>query len=116
VSDKDWTPEQKFYDELTTDGKYKRIENCIYWLKHTLFVYTTLQEKNWIMTKPTGPGRIQVPTKELVRGLLQYYFEMHFLPKFQNERGTGLDMEKFLDLCIEHDTVKKLIANPTLFI
>lgn len=118
VEDKDRTSEQKYYDDLTQEGKYKKIENCIYWFKHQLYVYNSLKEKNWIIARSNGPTRVQVTNKELGRFLLEYYFLMHALPKFQNERGAHnqLDMERFLDLVIEYPTIKKLIENPTLWV
>lgn len=112
---KDLTPEDKFFRELT-EGKFPKLYNCQYWLKQELYVYTHLFEKNWIVSKLSGPYRTQVPTKQLARAFLEYYFFMTALPKFENERGTEMkkscDMQKFLDLVIEYAPIKNLIENP----
>lgn len=109
------TPELGFFNEFTL-GKYPKIYNVQHWLKHQLFVYTSLLENNWIMTKPSGVSRQQVSLKEVTRAVLAYYFQMAYLPRFVNERakeqGKLVDLEKFLDLVMEHPSIQKLIANP----
>lgn len=109
------TPEIDFYNELT-QGKMPKIHNAQYWFKHQLFVYTSFTEKNWIVSKLSGPGRVQVPIKEVSRALLEYYFLMVYHAKFFNdrarERGMLVDLQKFLDLIIEYPTIRKLIDNP----
>lgn len=116
---KDETPEQKMYREQT-EGKYPKIANCVYWLKHELHVYMSLKEIGWHVSKPNGATRLQVSLKELARGLLAYYWRMIALPRFEGEdairRGTAVDMEKWLDLVIEYPTIKNLIDNPTLLV
>lgn len=101
-----------------TEGKHPKIFNCHYWLKHELYVYKSLQEKLWIVSKPNGPTRLQVSNKELARALLEYYFEMvthsSFYGERTGERGKLVDMDKFLDLVIEEPTIKKLIERPEL--
>lgn len=112
------TPEEKLYREFT-EGKHPKINTLtLYWLKHKLHVYKHLQEKNWIVSKLSGPTRVQVSHKELCRALLQYYFMMTNLPRFEGEdairRGLAVNMDKFLDMILEYPTIKKLIENPTL--
>lgn len=113
------TPEEKLYRELT-EGKYPKLHNCIYWMKHELHTLAHLQNKNWIISKLNGPNRVQVSHKEIARALLEYYFQMTNLPRFSGEdairRGTAVDMVKFLDKIMEEPTLKKLIENPTLLI
>src|ERR1700704_1196055 len=92
------SPEKAFYIQLTEEGKYKRIENCIYWLKHELCLYEDLKNKSWSIVRPSGNTHSRVPQLEVARAMLEYYFLMYFLPKFENERGTVLSMSAFLDL------------------
>jgi len=104
------TPELGFFNELT-QGKMPKIHNAQYWLKHELYVYTSLFEKNWIVSKPHGPTRQQVSFKELTRALLEYYFLMAYHARFVNERakeqGKLVDLQKFLDLVMEYPTILK---------
>lgn len=109
------TPEDGLYMEWTS-GKMPKIYNCQYWLKQELYVYRHLQDKMYIVSKPNGLTRLQISTKELARGLLEYYFLMVAHTKFHGERagerGMLVDMERFLDLVLEQETIKKLIDNP----
>lgn len=114
------TPEQRLYRELTEGKPYPKFHNCIYWLKHELYVYKHLQDKNWHVSKISGPSRAQVSYKELTRAFLEYYFRMTMLARFEGEdakrRGVAPDMNKFLDIVMEHELVKKLMDNPHLLI
>jgi len=114
------TPEQTLYDFWVNTKPHPKIYNCQYWLKHELFVYKTLMDKGWIVSKPRPNGRIQVDITELTRELLKYYFRMVTLPSFEGERhaerGTLVDLEKFVDLVIEHPVIKKLMENPNTLI
>ncbi len=114
------TPELGFYEYLTNTKSHPRIYNCQYWLKHELFVYRSLKDKNYITTKPNGLQRLQITNKELARALLEYYFLMVFGTKFHGERHTERDklvnMDQFLDLVMEHPVIKKLIENPETLI
>ena len=120
ISEAPETPEEKLYREFT-EGKHPKINTLtLYWLKHELHVYKSLNEKNWIISKLSGPSRTQVSHKELCKALLEYYFRMTNLPRFYGEdairRGVAVDMDKFLDLIIEYPTIKKMIENPTLLV
>lgn len=125
------TPELRLYRELTEGKPYPKFHNCIYWLKHELYVYKHLQDKNWHVSKisaatgrPSGQisglARTLVSYKELTRAFLEYYFQMTMLPRFEGEdakrRGLAPDMDKFLDIVMEHELVKKLIENPHLLV
>lgn len=114
------TPELRLYRELTEGKPYPKFHNCIYWLKHELYVYKHLQDKNWHVSKLNGAARAQVSYKELTRAFLEYYFQMTMLPRFEGEdakrRGVAPDMAKFLDIVMEHELVKKLIENPHLLV
>ena len=113
------TPELGMYRELT-EGKMPRIYNAQYWLKHELHVYNSLLNKNWIVSKPNGPTRLQVSRRELTRALLAYYFRMVYLVRFEgeraSERGKLVNMDQFLDLVIEYGPIKKLIEDPLALI
>lgn len=115
----DQTPEEKFFDELT-EGRYPKISNALYWLKHELFVYTFLQDKMYIVTKPSKDGRIQLSTKELARAFLQYYFDMIYLPRFETDRPERkhlmVNQEKFLDMILDYPLIKKTIEDPRKFV
>jgi hypothetical protein len=116
------THEQGLYDYWVNTKPHPKIYNCQYWLKHELYVYKTFHEKGWIISKPWkhGEARVQVTFKELARELLRYYFQMVTLSSFEGERraerGMLVDLDKFLDLVIEHPTIKKLIENPDTLI
>jgi hypothetical protein len=107
------SPEEDFVDDLCS-GKMPKIYNCQYWLKHELFVYTNLEQKGWFVSKPSGPTRLQVPRKELAIELIKYYLQMVYLPKFENERGKELDLDKTAQLVAAYPEIKKYIDNPTL--
>ena len=114
------TPEIGMYNEWVHTKPHPKIYNCQYWLKHELHVYTHLYNKNWLVSKPNGLSRLQVPRLELARALLEYYFLMVAHTKFYGERheqrGKLVDMNKFLDLVLEHPTIKKLIDDPNTLI
>lgn len=109
-------PEQKFYKELTDDGKYKKIENVRYWLKHELYIYHDLEQQGYIVYKPHKDGRVKVSRAEMARKYLEYYFHQYHLPRFQHERPEMqhklVKMEPFLDLIVEHPIIKEIIDNP----
>lgn len=114
------TPEEKLYREFT-EGKHPKINTTtLYWLKHEIHKFNHLLSLNWHVSKPNGPTRVKVEYKELCRALLEYYFLMTNLPRFQGEeakrRGMAVDMNKFLDMVIEYPTIKKIIENPTLLV
>jgi len=110
------TPEQKFYRELTAEGKYKKIENVRFWLKHELYISHDLEQQGYIVYKPHKDGKIKVSRAELARKYLQYYFYMMFLPRFEIERPEmqhkAVKMEPFLDLVVGHPSIKEIIENP----
>ncbi len=110
------TPELQFYNEQTAEGKYKRIENCIYWFKHELYLYMHLKDHSYNLYMPHANTIKQVSMKDLSRAILKYYFLMHYHTKFHSERAAEMnklvDIEKFLDLVMEYPTIKKLIENP----
>jgi len=108
------SPEEDFMDYLTSD-KHPKLYNLQYWFKHQLFVYTSLEaENNWFMTKSHGNSRIQVSRRELSCKLIKYYLQMHYLVKFNNERGKVLDLNKVVELISVHQEIKKFIDNPNL--
>lgn len=110
------TPELGFYNEQTAEGKYKSIENCIYWFKHELCVYMHLDNKGYSVYTLSGVTFKRVPVKDLARALLEYYYLMHYHTRFHGERAKemnkNVDLQKFLDLVMEYPTIKKIIANP----
>jgi|SRR6185369_5840303 len=114
------TPEQGLYDYWVNTKPHPKIYNCQYWLKHELYIHKTFREKGWHMSRPNGTGRLQVTPHELARELLRYYFQMVTLSSFEGERhaerGKLVDLDKFLDLVIEHPTIKKLIESPDTLI
>lgn len=105
------TPEQDFLNYLTAD-KHPKIYNCQYWLKHSLHLYDHCVSRGWHMSKPSGDKRTALTIHEVARHYLVYYFQMTYLPRFENERGTGIDMDKFLDLVMNYDAIKKVINTP----
>ena len=120
---KEPTTEDEFFDYLTgkTADKYPRIHNMQYWLKSQLVpIVYMLNDKNWIVSKLSGPTRTQVSLKEISRYMLDYYLDMTFHVRFHGERGKEqkklLDKEKVLDLVIEYPAIKKLIDDPTILL
>jgi len=109
------TTEGGLFEDWTA-GKMPKIHNCQYWLKHELYVYASLLEKNWIVSKPHKEGRQQVSMKELAKALLEYYCLMFQHGTFVNaraqEQGKLVSLAKFVDLLVEYPTIKKLIDNP----
>jgi len=121
------TPEQTLYDYWVNTKPHAKIYNCQYWLKHELFVYKTLIDKGCNVYKrnvsyPSSDIKSldKVSIQDLTRELLKYYFRMVTLPSFEGERhaerGTLVDLEKFVDLVIEHPVIKKLMENPNTLI
>lgn len=103
------TIEEQFYQYLTSE-KMPKIYNCEYWLRHELAVYAHLQEKLYLLTKPSGPVRVQVSIQEQTRVLLEYYFLMYYLPRFVRTDGrAACDMGKFLDLVMNDPTIRKYL-------
>ena len=119
IVNKDETPEEKLYREVT-DGKHPKMISIHYWFKHEWHVYNRLLGNNWLLVKPNGPTRTQVSAKELSRAFLAYYFRMTMLPRFEGEdakrRGSAVNMDQFLDLVLEEPTIKKIIDNPSLLV
>lgn len=112
-------PEDKLYREWTASGdKHQKIYNCQYWLKHELYVYLHLKDKNYLVCKNTSNGRVELDIKVLAKSLLEYYFLMTQSPRFKSDDSRPemahklADLPTFVDLILEHDAIKKLIANP----
>ena len=107
------TPEQRLYHEYTGEGKYQKIYNCRYWLNHELSVYNTLLDKNLLTTKMHKNQRVAVSWTELGKALLEHYFLMVAFVRFDKSAATPyrpqVDMNKFLDLILEHDEIKRTI-------
>ena len=110
------TNEERLYMHWT-EGKMPRIYNCHYWVKHQVFVYMHDMQNGWYMSKPSKDGRKQLTIKELVRHWCKYYFEMTTHDSFYGirakERGKDVDIQKFLDLVMEHPDLKKLVDDPS---
>ena len=113
------TPHHDMYMEWIADknfsGKYisPKIYNYHYWLRHELAVYTALKESGISFVE--SDELVVISKEQLARELSRYFFQMHAHTKFYNERareqGKEVDIEKFLDLILEHDTTKALIAD-----
>lgn len=110
------TPEQKLYRELTDDGKYKKIENVRFWLKHELYIAFDMEKQGYVVYKNFKDGKMKVSRAELARKYLEYYFNMMYLPRFENERPEMqhklVKMEPFLDMVVAHPVIKEIIENP----
>ena len=110
------TPEIEFYRELTEEGKYKRIGNCIFWLRHELYIHVHMQQAQLNVYIPSGAGLRKATLKEVTRVLLEYYFLQHHHARFDNPRakemGREANIQIFLNLVLENPSIKKLIANP----
>jgi hypothetical protein len=103
------TPEEHFYRYLTSE-KMPKLYNCEYWLRHQLAVFEHIKESHFLVTKPSGPIRVQVSIQELVRSLLEYYFLMYYHTKFhRTEMHLACDMGKFLDIVMTDPTIKKYL-------
>lgn len=118
------SPEETLVLNLTESAgdRYQKIYNCQYWLKHELRVYIHLREHNYLVCKTSKEGRQELDTKTLTRTLLKYYFQMTMLPRFKSAGGREesqhklADLDKFLDLIMERDEIKKVMDNPDGFI
>lgn len=110
------TPEQKLYRELTAEGKYKKIENARFWLKHELYLAHDLEQQGYIVYKPHKDQRVKVSRLELAKKYLEYYFLMMYLPRFETDRPEMqhklIKMGPFVDMIVEHPVIKEIIENP----
>lgn len=106
------SPEEKFYHDLTT-GKHTKLYNARYWLNHELSVYNTLLSKGYLVVKPHREHKVSLSIIELAKGLLEHYFLMSALSRFDKTFATPArpqcDMDKFLALVLENEEIKRTI-------
>lgn len=110
------SPEQDFYRWLVY-GPMPRMANIKHWLQHEMCVIGFLQDKGAHILKQGskigGAGLVynKVPVKELARNCLHYYLLLYHKARFVRTDGReACDIEKVLDLVVEHELIKKLIA------
>lgn len=99
---------------IMTEGKFKKIDNCKYWLTHEMAKFGFLNSK----TVRTGrevfnDGKVIIKslTKvEYAKLMLEYYLNMYHLPYFQDLPGRpAADMGKFVDLLMTYEPIKKAV-------
>lgn len=108
------TPEGALFYEHTESNRNK-IACARHWLHHELYLLHHLMACDWLVCKMgrSGAGsiaRVQVPTADIAREMLKYYYHMTALPRFQNSsHRPAADIDVFLDLIMQHPEIIRTI-------
>lgn len=103
------TPEDEFFHNMTV-GNAPKVDNMLYWLKHEMEHYYFLLEEGVRMMRPApdAPPARQVGPIAYGKLMVKYYLQMHHLSRFSFGENP-LDLNKTLELFVEHQPVKKII-------